>query len=63
AQAELDRWAERLTALAQGRALDGVSLLAEPSEPTPRDVFAYVISGHKERNPAAAMALLQRVAG
>lgn len=26
------------------------------------DVFAYVISGHKERNPAAAMALIERLA-
>ncbi len=26
-----------------------------------RDVFLYVISGHKERNPAAAMALIERV--
>jgi hypothetical protein len=24
-------------------------------------VFLYVISGHKERNPAAAMALIERV--
>ena len=27
----------------------------------PRDVFLYVISGAKERNPAAAMALIERV--
>lgn len=28
-----------------------------------RDVFLYVISGFKERNPAAAMALIQRMSG
>ena len=26
-----------------------------------REVFLYVISGHKERNPAAAMALIERL--
>jgi uncharacterized protein YecE (DUF72 family) len=28
-----------------------------------RDVFVYVISGHKAHNPAAAMSLIERVAG
>ena len=28
-----------------------------------REVFLYVISGFKERNPAAAMALIERVGG
>ena len=28
---------------------------------TPRDVYLYVISGHKEVNPAAAMALIERL--
>ena len=27
----------------------------------PRDVYLYVISGHKVRNPAAAMALIERL--
>ena len=27
----------------------------------PRDVFLYVISGFKERNPAAAMAMIERL--
>ena len=30
-------------------------------EKTGRDVFLYVISGFKERNPAAAMALTERI--
>jgi hypothetical protein len=28
----------------------------------PRDVYLYVISGHKVSNPAAAAALIERVA-
>jgi uncharacterized protein YecE (DUF72 family) len=42
---ELDAWAQR----AQGWAADG------------RDVFFYVISGAKQHNPAAAMALIERL--
>src|SRR5690606_12419046 len=42
---DLDRWAARATAWAAGG----------------REVFLYVISGFKERNPAAAMALIERV--
>jgi hypothetical protein len=30
-------------------------------EKRPRDVYAYVISGHKVLNPAAAMALIERL--
>lgn len=46
APAELDRWAAR----AREWAADG------------RDVFLFVISGFKERNPTAAMALQERLA-
>ncbi len=41
----LDAWAERARRWSAGR----------------RDVFLYVISGHKAHNPAAAMALIERV--
>ncbi len=43
--AALDRWAVKARELATGS----------------RDVFLYVISGHKVANPAAAMALIERV--
>jgi uncharacterized protein YecE (DUF72 family) len=33
----------------------------KPAAGAPRDVFFYVISGAKERNPAAAMALIERL--
>jgi len=44
-EAELDAWAKR----AKGWAAEG------------RDVFFYVISGAKQHNPAAAMALMERI--
>ena len=44
-EAELDAWAKR----AKAWAADG------------RDVYLYVISGAKQHNPAAAMALLERI--
>ncbi len=56
----LDAWAARGRAWAEGRAPDGLALLAPP-EPGDRDVFLYVISGAKERNPAAAQALIERL--
>jgi uncharacterized protein YecE (DUF72 family) len=43
--AALDRWCERMRGWADGG----------------RDVFFYVISGAKEKNPAAAMALIERI--
>jgi hypothetical protein len=32
-----------------------------PGDAEPREVFLYVISGHKVHNPAAAMSLMQRL--
>ena len=59
--AALGRRAGHLAALAAGTAPDGVEPLAEPAEPFPRDVFCFVIGGHKAANPAAAMALIKRL--
>jgi uncharacterized protein YecE (DUF72 family) len=62
--AALDHWAKRFRAWAAG----GAPADAAPIEPTakaakrPRDVFVYFINGAKERAPAAAMALLRRLA-
>jgi uncharacterized protein YecE (DUF72 family) len=63
ATAALDAWAERARAWAAGSApgdLDTVS--PHVAAPQGRDVFLYVISGHKVVNPAAAMALVERLA-
>jgi uncharacterized protein YecE (DUF72 family) len=63
AAAALTRWAQRAKALATGDLPKGLTVV--PEKPTaksrPRDVFLYVISGAKQRNPAAAQALLARL--
>ena len=62
-EAALDLWAARAKAWAAGAAVDGLdSIESRTSDGKPRDVFLYVISGHKVRNPAAAISLLQRLA-
>jgi uncharacterized protein YecE (DUF72 family) len=58
----LDHWAERARQLATGTTPDDLETVADaPAKTTPRDVYLYVISGFKERNPAAAMALIERL--
>lgn len=60
---DLDLWAARARAWASGGA-PGDLQHVEPHQGNdqPRDVYLYVISGHKVRNPAAAMSLIQRLA-
>ena len=60
-EAALDAWADRLRGLAGGQPPAGADLLAEPAAPGPRNVFCFVISGHKASNPAAALALIDRL--
>lgn len=58
----LDAWALRATTWARGGVPgDLESVLPPGGKAEPRDVFLYVISGGKVRNPAAAMALIERV--
>ena len=57
--AALEVWAARLRAIAGGNPPEGLATVTEPpAHPAARDVFLYVISGHKVANPAAAMRLL-----
>ena len=59
----LDGWAEALRMWATGGEPPGVPLAGDKAaKAKPRDVYVYFISGAKERNPAAAMALIQRLA-
>ena len=61
---ELEAWAARARAWAHGAApadLPRVVKQASAGADTPRDVYLYFISAAKERNPAAAMALLERL--
>ncbi len=60
--AALDIWAARARAWASGGAPDGLEYV-EPKRAhgESRDVYLYVISGKKVRNPAAAKSLIQRL--
>jgi uncharacterized protein YecE (DUF72 family) len=60
---ELDAWAGRLRAWAQGQTPDDLPRVDAVAKPKigPRDVFAYVIHEGKVRAPAAAMALIERL--
>lgn len=57
----LDEWAERACDWAAGRSPKGLDYVGDPAPEQPRDVYLYVISGEKRLNPAAAMALIERV--
>jgi len=58
----LNEWAERARAWACGAEPKELRR-AEPgrADGKPRDVYLYVISGHKVQNPAAAMSLIERL--
>jgi len=58
----LDMWAGRFQAYAQGRVPDGYTPFDRTGLPeAPRDVYAYVIHEGKVRAPAAAMQFIKRV--
>jgi len=66
AASDLDGWAGRARTWAGGAEpvdLPHVAKIATGAQPaqSPRDVYLYFISAAKERNPAAAMALLERL--
>jgi uncharacterized protein YecE (DUF72 family) len=60
----LGSWAERARHWAQGGQPPDLPLLAPAARkrPAARDVFVYLINGYKPKAPAAAMALLKRLA-
>ncbi len=59
----LDVWAKRLRAWAAGKKVPDLPMLAAPTAgpAQTRDVFAYFISGDKERAPDAAQAMIARL--
>jgi uncharacterized protein YecE (DUF72 family) len=61
--AALDVWAERFRRWAAGREVADLPLQLpeEKARDAPRDCFVYFISGAKERAPAAAQALIERL--
>jgi uncharacterized protein YecE (DUF72 family) len=60
---ELDRWARVAKRWAEGHQPDGLAYAdrANHKGGQARDVFVFMINGAKERAPAAAMALIERV--
>ncbi|WP_321946385.1 DUF72 domain-containing protein [Paraburkholderia sp. J10-1] len=63
APADLDLWASRALAWSRGESPGDLATYAKPlAAKAGRDVYLYVISGFKERNPAAAMGLIERLA-
>ena len=59
--AAIRKWAERTHEWAQGRTVKDLPAVGKPVKPAKTDVFVYFISGAKERNPAAAQALLKEL--
>ncbi len=62
-EAGLEAWARRANSWAKGATPEGLAMLA-PTLPrtAKRDVYIYMISGHKVSNPRAAMALITHIA-
>ena len=57
----LDRWAGVARQWAAGESPGGFPYVAEPAPARPRDTYVFFIAAAKERNPAAAMALIERL--
>ncbi|MCW6509899.1 DUF72 domain-containing protein [Lichenifustis flavocetrariae] len=63
APAELQHWAERGGTFAAGGCPKDLDYVVPPPRKgaAPRDVFVFMINGHKPKAPAAAMALIERL--
>jgi len=62
ASAALDAWAQRASSWVDGSDPPDLPHICAPhSSQAPRDVYLYFISAAKERNPAAAMTLIERL--
>jgi uncharacterized protein YecE (DUF72 family) len=61
-EAALDQWVDRTRVLQSGKVPADLATFGKTiTGKTNRDVFLYVISGFKARNPAAAMSMIQRL--
>lgn len=58
---QLDFWTDCAKRWSQGHPVDDLPRVSADSSSTARDVFMFFISGAKERNPAAAMAMIERL--
>ena len=60
--AELDRWTQVFRGWSRGESPAGLDYVVDAPAPVkPRELFAFVISGAKVRNPAAALALISKL--
>ena len=60
--AEISKWGKRIRQWAAGGRPDDLPVMSNEGAPdVPRDCFVYLISGAKERAPAAAMALIEEL--
>jgi uncharacterized protein YecE (DUF72 family) len=59
---DMGAWCGRARAWLEGRTAEGLTAVApQAADGQARDVFLYVISGFKERNPLAAMGIIERL--
>ncbi len=63
APSKLDEWADAVRVWAKGGVPDGLPTFAAAADKQARDVFVFMINGAKEKAPAGAMALIERVGG
>lgn len=61
APADLDTWAKRLKAWAEGRTVKDAPLVAKPAPATPREVFCFFVSTDKPNAPRNALAIAERL--
>jgi uncharacterized protein YecE (DUF72 family) len=60
----LDTWTERARVWSSGGTPKGLDTFGkQAAKETPRDVYLYVISGFKAHNPAAGIAMIERLSG
>lgn len=60
-ETELDQWAMRARDWEAGKPVAGAPLLTSEAPPHDQPVYIYMINGAKERAPAAAQAMIERV--
>jgi uncharacterized protein YecE (DUF72 family) len=58
---EIDAWTAHALAWTKGETIDATKPVASPAVKESRDAYIYYINGAKERAPAAAMAMLERL--
>ncbi|HEX8584817.1 MAG TPA: DUF72 domain-containing protein [Allosphingosinicella sp.] len=57
----LDRWTDIAKAWSRGESPEGLPYNAAPPPLAPRETYVFFISGAKEKNPAAATAMIERL--